>query len=312
MVDNTKFRVFAEKSDNVYSDNDYANSNSTGTSSREYGNKTGTPVDSRLQNTALKTATLISKALLDAIVTNENLGLNSSITELKEAILNGLKNIEVNKAVEANYLGDYISNDFAKLNEDNNFSVQPKYNSKKLLIETDTINNAKNATNAEKATDATNATNYKEGSTNKNIANKFSSITGRVGVLEQTQQVISMDIQNIQSRLENLGFKEGSMSYRTSSDIAEESNLIRKQGKFAICNLSFGSAISFTLSDILVPSEFKPKQDTYIFIKLYQTNEYNIPVINTYSVKLNMDGSINERFENVTHCQILNSGWEIA
>lgn len=304
MVD-TKFRVFAEESNNVYNDNDYANSNSDTSSSRKFGNKSGTPVNSTLQNTALKMATMISKAVIDAIVTNENLGLSSSIDDLKTAILSGLKNIEVLKAIEANYLGEYTSNDFAKLNEVNNFSVQPKYNNKKLLIESDTINNALNSTNA------TNATNYKDGSSNKNIANEFSSQKLKLTELENTSQNISMDIQDIQSRLNNLGFKEGSIVYRTSTTTAEQSNSIRKQGKFAICNLLIAGQ-DFTLDELRVPSEFKPKQDTYIFIKIQQMNEYNIPVTNTYNVKLNTDGSINEIFEKVISCQILNSGWEIA
>lgn len=307
MVD-TKFRVFAENSQNVYSDNDYANSNSDTSSSRKFGNKSGTPVDSRLQNTALKMATMISKAVIDAIVTNKDLGLSSSIDDLKNAILTGLKNIEVNKAIEATYLGDYISNDFAKLNEGNNFSVQPKYNNKKLLIETDTINNALNSTNA---TNATNATNYKDGSTNKNIANEFSSLKTDISELQSNEQTIGTQIQDIQSRLDNLGFKEGYISYRTSIDVAQQSNKLIKQGKFVICNLILAGQ-GFTLDDIRVPKEFKPKLNTNIFIKIQQMNEYNIPVTNTYSVQLNTDGNINEIFENVISCQILNSGWEIA
>lgn len=309
MVD-TKFRVFAENSQNVYSDNDYANSNSDTSSSRKFGNKSGTPVNSTLQNTALKMATMISKAVIDAIVTNGNLGLSSSIDDLKTAILNGIKNIEVNKAIEANFLGEYTSNDFAKLNEGNNFSVQPKYNSKKLLIETDTINNAKNATNATNSTDATNATNYKDGSTNKNIANEFSSLKSRVGVLEQTEELIGKDIEDIQTRLNNLGFKEGYAEYKTSGSVAVISNKLIKQGKFVIFNFELGGQ-GFALEELKIPDGFKPKKDTSIYVR-YLSTVSGIPTYITSLCTIGTDGLLNTGFTDLTNIKILNSGWEIA
>lgn len=148
MVD-TKFRIFAENSENVYDDTSYDNSNSTNTSSRKYGNKPGTPVDSKLQNTALKTATLISKALLDVIVTNSSLGLSSSEEELEEAILAGLKNIKVN---DADKLDGLHSTSFARLAYGNNFTIQPKYNNNILLTYNDKISSAVSADSADTAT----------------------------------------------------------------------------------------------------------------------------------------------------------------
>lgn len=303
MVD-TKFRVFAENSQNVYSDNDYANSNSDTSSSRKFGNKSGTPVNSTLQNTALKMATMISKAVIDAIVNNKDLGLNSTVEELKEAILEGLKSIKVENSINADKLNNIDANSYVRLDTNNNFTVQPKYNNKKLLIETDTINNATNSTNA---TNATNATNYKDGSSNKNIANEFSSQKLKLTELENTSQNISMDIQDIQSRLNNLGFKEGSIVYRTSTTTAEQSNSIRKQGKFAICNLLIIGQ-GFTLDELRVPNEFKPKQNTNIYVRYLNS----LGVYTTKSVTIDTYGSINDIFENVTSFQILNSGWEIA
>ena len=90
----TKFRVFAENSDNIYNDNDYSNSNATGNnSSRTNGNQPNTLVESKMINTALKMATMIAKALIDALTDSTDLGLSSSVDTLKSEILKKVENL---------------------------------------------------------------------------------------------------------------------------------------------------------------------------------------------------------------------------
>ena len=93
----TKFKVFAENTTNIFSDNDYAASVGDSTQSgRENGAQPNTLIPSKLVNTALRGDSLVVKALIDLLSNDSNIGPNSSLSDVANAISTGLTTFVTN------------------------------------------------------------------------------------------------------------------------------------------------------------------------------------------------------------------------
>lgn len=88
MAFTNKFQVYAENGSNVYGDEAYASD-----TERSNGSVAATPISSKLMNTALKTASLISVAVIDALVNvsgsqSGSAGLSDTKAQLTQTIAN--------------------------------------------------------------------------------------------------------------------------------------------------------------------------------------------------------------------------------
>lgn len=115
------------------------------------------------------------------------------------------------------------------------------------------------------------------------------------------------NIRNINSRLDTLGFKEGTFiinGNESSQEVYE--NSIKKQGKYVIANLEINNS-TILASNITIPNEFRPKEDTNV--RLYACNK----TYGTYETTgiIKTDGSL-EVSGLFTDFSIKNAGWEIA
>lgn len=126
---------------------------------------------------------------------------------------------------------------------------------------------------------------------------------------------LSNKINNINTRLDALGFKSGVASYAGFST-EPTTNTLNKQGKYCIFNfgeISYSNAGGVANLSITIPTGFLPKED----ITFYANHTYTAITGGEYTTPLEMtlttNGTITTTFASYTGTlKILNVGWQIA
>lgn len=127
-------------------------------------------------------------------------------------------------------------------------------------------------------------------------------------------------ITDIETRLANLGFKQGSFEIYNASNITTVTNVIKKQGKRCIANLEITATPSGSGAiQLVIPSGFRPDSFPKIICIIYETRA-SLPVYLTYpggidyTIQSNGIILLSPTIETTRELtiKIINAGWELA
>lgn len=120
---------------------------------------------------------------------------------------------------------------------------------------------------------------------------------------------------NIEARLEELGFKQGVVEFKSGSntiEISTTSNSLIKQGKMCVMNLTTNTFNDIKLLGIEIPNGFRPKSNIQAFAVAY--NEYT-KLLTYLPVYIYPSGEVIISSGSVityTEFKLINIGWQIA
>lgn len=140
----------------------------------------------------------------------------------------------------------------------------------------------------------------------ENKDNINEELKNRFLMQNETNDDLYENIRNIKSRLDTLGFKEGTFiinGNESSQEVYE--NSIKKQGKYVIANLHVTNENGIT--NIIIPEGFRPKEDIMIYCRAFN----NSKEVSGIEIKRNGEIPLTSVY-NFTYFAIQNAGWEIA